>query len=150
GDTEAAADTIAPGPTDASRVASSADTRVAASQPERPGHAKPGPEKARPDKTRPPKTTPTGPIDPLADLEDPDFVNRPEPPTLLKALVDSDPVGAKVAVNGQIIGETPIYVEWQEGGSVDVVVSKVGYTPVRTRLSAGVGRAVRLKLEPAE
>jgi len=55
-----------------------------------------------------------------------------------------------VAVNGQIIGETPIYVEWQDGSSVDVVVSKVGYQPVRTRLSAGVGRAVRLKLPPAE
>lgn len=102
--------------------------------------------------TRPPKPPrPDGPIDPLADLEDPDFVNRPEPVTLRKVLVDSEPAGAKVAVNGQIIGETPIYVEWQEGGAgVDVVVSKVGFQPVRTRLSAGVGRAVKLRLDPAD
>lgn len=140
-------DTAAPTTPDAGRVAAAPDTRTATTdRPEKPTIERPATEKPR--QTRP--TTPTAPIDPLADLEDPDFVNRPEPPTIRKALVDSDPAGAKVAVNGQIIGETPIYVEWQEGGSVDVVVSKVGYTPVRTRLSSGVGRAVRLKLEPAE
>lgn len=132
---------------DAKSLAAAPDTATTpTNRPEKPTSERLTPEKPR--QTRP--TTPTGPVDPLADLEDPDFVNRPEPPTLRKALVDSDPAGAKVAVNGQIIGETPLYVEWQEGGSVDVVVSKVGYTPVRTRLSSGVGRAVRLKLEPAE
>lgn len=143
-DVDTARDTTAPTSPDASTLAAAPDTRPAPSvKPERPK-----PDQTRPE--RPRETRPTTPVDPLADLEDPDFVNRPEPPTLRKALVDSDPAGAKVAVNGQIIGETPLYVEWQEGGSVDVVVSKVGYTPVRTRLSSGVGRAVRLKLEPAE
>jgi len=99
----------------------------------------------RTDKPEPPKK---GPVDPLADLEDPDFVARPTPPSLRKVLVDSDPVGAKVAVRGQIIGETPIYVEWEEDSAgVDIVVSKDGYQPIRTRLSAGVGRAVRLSLK---
>lgn len=141
---------------DTTSVATAPDTLGPAARPERPGPGPTKPDKPKPEqptleKPRPTRpTTPTGPIDPLADLEDPDFVNRPEPPSLRKALVDSEPAGAKVAVNGQIIGETPLYVEWQEGGSVDVVVSKVGYTPVRTRLSSGVGRAVRLKLEPAE
>lgn len=140
-------DTTAPSTPDTTSVAAAPDTRPStAARPDKPKAEQPTPEK--PKTTKP--TTPTGPVDPLADLEDPDFVNRPEPAPLRKALVDSDPIGAKVAVNGQIIGETPIYVEWQEGSSVDVVVSKVGYTPVRTRLSAGVGRAVRLKLEPAE
>lgn len=146
-------DGTSPQEPDATAFASSSDTREVAAMPDKPKPDAPRPDKPKPDAPKPDKpkpVKPNTPVDPLADLEDPDFVNRPEPPTLRKALVDSDPAGAKVAVNGQIIGETPIYVEWQDGSSVDVVVSKVGYQPVRTRLSAGVGRAVRLKLPPAE
>jgi serine/threonine-protein kinase len=128
-----------PAPTDAKRIpvpSAPFHTAIARKDP---------PRTDKPDKPEPPRKAP---VDPLADLEDPDFVARPTPPSLRKVLVDSDPVGAKVAVRGQIIGETPIYVEWEEDSSgVDIVVSKVGFQPVRTRLSAGVGRAVRLSLK---
>ncbi len=128
-----------PAPTDAKRI-------PAPTAPLHTATARKDPSKTeKPEKPEPPKK---GPVDPLADLEDPDFVTRPTPPSLRKVLVDSDPVGAKVAVRGQIIGETPIYVEWEEDAAgVDIVVSKVGYQPIRTRLSAGVGRAVRLSLK---
>jgi len=88
------------------------------------------------------------PIDPLADLEDPEFTgSKVAPPPLQKVLVDSEPIGARITVGGRVVGETPMYVEWH-GDGVDVVVSKVGYRPVRLRLGAGTGRAVRFALVP--
>jgi len=89
------------------------------------------------------------PIDPLADLEDPDIVApKVVDATLQKVLIDSDPIGAKIAVGGRVVGETPMYVEWH-GDGVDVVVTKVGYRPVRQRLGSGTGRAVRFALVPS-
>jgi len=88
------------------------------------------------------------PIDPLADLEDPDFVPTKIDQELHKVLIDTDPIGAKITVGGRVVGETPMYVEWH-GDGVDVVVTKVGYRPVRQRLGASTGRAVRFALVPA-
>lgn len=88
------------------------------------------------------------PIDPLADLEDPEFAGTKIDQPLQKVLIDTDPIGAKITVGGRVVGETPMYVEWH-GDGVDVVVTKVGYRPVTKRLGASTGRAVRFALVPA-
>jgi serine/threonine protein kinase len=86
--------------------------------------------------------------DPLADLEDPEFAT-PREAVARKILVDSDPGAATVSANGRVLGETPLYVEWQEGTSgVDISVSKPGYRTIRTRIGPGIGRAVKLNLSP--
>lgn len=111
-----------------------------------PAEAKP-PRRERPTRILAASQRPPANFDPLADLEDPDFAPRPSPVSQRRVWVDSDPPGAMVAVHGQIIGQTPLHVEWDDAsGGVDVVISKVGYQPVRTRLSVGVGRSVRLTL----
>ncbi len=88
------------------------------------------------------------PKDPLADLEDPEFAT-PREVVARKILVDSDPGSATVSANGRVLGETPLYVEWQEGSSgVDISVSKPGYRTIRTRIGPGIGKAVKLNLTP--
>ena len=66
---------------------------------------------------------------------------------LRKVLIDTEPIGAKIWIGGRMVGETPVYVEWQ--GEVDVLVAKVGYKPVRTRLGPGTGAALKYTLTPA-
>ena len=92
----------------------------------------------------------------LADLEDPEFAApknapgpKPELPstTLRKVLVDSEPLGARIAIGGRFVGETPMIVEWH-GDGVDVVLSKVGYRSATRRLTATSGRSVRVALLP--
>lgn len=120
---------------------------------------RPPPAETRPRERR---ERPARVFDPLADLEDPEFAGSPKAPepspgataptparvVMHKVLIDSDPVGAKIAVSGRVVGETPMYVEWQ-GDGVDVVVSKDGYRPVRQRLGATTGRSLRFSLVPA-
>ncbi|MBL8784605.1 MAG: protein kinase [Deltaproteobacteria bacterium] len=87
------------------------------------------------------------PVDPLADLEDPDLVKKAAA-TTHRVLVDSDPVGARVSVHGQSVGETPLYVEWDGEAGVEISVSRAGFKPVRQRLATTSGKSVMLKLVP--
>ncbi len=89
----------------------------------------------------------TKPVDPLADLEDPDLVKKVEAP-MRKVLIDTEPIGAKIWIGGRMVGETPVYVEWQ--GEVDVLVAKQGFKPVRAHLGAGTGPALKYTLVPAQ
>lgn len=86
-------------------------------------------------------------VDPLADLEDPDLVKKAAT-TTHRVLVDSDPVGARVVVHGQVIGETPLYVEWDGEAGVEISVSRAGFKPVRQRLGTASGKSVMMKLVP--
>ncbi len=101
------------------------------------------PAETKPDKPDPKKDK--KPVDPLADLEDPDVVKKVEAP-LRKVLIDTEPIGAKIWIGGRMVGETPVYVEWQ--GEVDVLVAKAGFKPVRTRLGPGTGAALKYTLAP--
>jgi hypothetical protein len=88
--------------------------------------------------------------DPRAVPGDPEVVVKTaEKAPLHKVLIDSDPAGAQISVSGQVVGDTPIFVEWS-GEHVDVVVTKVGYRPVHQQLGPSTGRAIRVALQPVD
>jgi formylglycine-generating enzyme required for sulfatase activity len=62
----------------------------------------------------------------------------------------SSPVGARVTVNGQYRGQTPLTVTLPPGREHDVVVAMAGYESARRRLSvqADSGRQLQVELQP--
>ncbi|MCC6622076.1 MAG: protein kinase [Deltaproteobacteria bacterium] len=87
--------------------------------------------------------------DPFADLEDPSIAPQARVPAVTrKVLVDSDPPGASVSIDGRPAGKTPLYVEWDDvGGSVDIRLDKTGFRTIATSLGPRTGRAVFLVLK---
>ena len=83
--------------------------------------------------------TPAPVADPLADLEDPDFPERPTKSAnnIHQVLVDSTPSGAEIKMGALPLGRTPQRVEWKDlGQPVKVVLTKEGYQPHHVTLSA--------------
>ncbi len=64
-----------------------------------------------------------------------------------KLVVDSEPAGADVLVNGVVKGTTPITLEDIVAGSADIKVTKVGYTSYSRRMDVEATRTYQIKAE---
>ena len=58
-------------------------------------------------------------------------------PSQAVLLVTSDPSGAKVVVDGQPVGETPLAIANRWGGQVELRIERAGFRTYRTRLEGG-------------
>ena len=92
------------------------------------------------------------PKDPFADLEDPTAGHAGAAvPVVRRVLVDSEPAGASVMVDGRAVGATPIYIEWDEvGRPVAVRVAKPGFKAALATLGPKTKASVFLTLQPAD
>jgi serine/threonine protein kinase len=61
-------------------------------------------------------------------------------------LVTSEPSGARVLIDGQPVGNTPLAIANRWGGEVELRVEQAGYKPYRHRLVGGAAAEVHAKL----
>lgn len=75
-------------------------------------------------------------------------------PTLQKASatlhVETTPSGAQVSFNGKLLGETPMTRENLDAKSGELVITRAGYEPVRTKISLELGKTTDVKRELKE
>jgi hypothetical protein len=71
----------------------------------------------------------------------------PAPATLA---VETTPAGAQVTVGGQAVGLTPFAKPMAAGKGVEIVISKVGYEPIKTSADLVAGETFSIKKELRE
>ncbi|MAQ14487.1 MAG: serine/threonine protein kinase [Sandaracinus sp.] len=74
----------------------------------------------------------------------------PEAPTPQSSLLESEPAGADVVLDGEIIGSTPFQRQLLPGDALELALELEGYETVETTLSAGQERTVLLTELPPE